>query len=259
MLPAIVLLVPLGILAGLLSGLLGIGGGLVFSPLLLLLGLSPHQALATSTLAIVPTTAGGSWEHLHHGRLPWRSALAIGTGALVFGLLFGHLGSLLSGWQLLGLQAAMYGLLALTISPRRQRRDLPIAQLPQPLLGLMAVGAVAGLAGGMLGVGGGLVMVPLMVSLLRLPIHHAIRLSTFAVCCASSGAGILFLYAGRGQWPMALVLGLSAAVAARWSASRLQGVAPERLAWMLRLLTVLLALDSGRRAAQLFFEAGGAG
>jgi len=102
-------------------------------------------------------------------------------------------------------------------------------------------------------------MVPLMVSLLRLPIHHAIRLSTFAVCCASSGAGILFLYAGRGQWPMALVLGLSAAVAARWSASRLQGVAPERLAWMLRLLTVLLALDSGRRAAQLFFEPGGVG
>ena len=75
MLPVIVLLVPLGILAGLLSGLLGIGGGLVFSPLLLLLGLSPHQALATSTLAIVPTTAGGSWEHLRHGRLPWPWAL----------------------------------------------------------------------------------------------------------------------------------------------------------------------------------------
>jgi uncharacterized membrane protein YfcA len=259
MLQVLVLLLPLGILAGLLSGLLGIGGGLVFSPLLLLLGLSPHQALATSTLAIVPTTAGGSWEHLRNGRLPWRSALAIGTGALLFGLLFGHLGSLLTGWQLLGLQAGMYGLLSLTISPRGQQQDLPIAQLPQPLLGLLAVGAVAGLAGGMLGVGGGLVMVPLLVSLLRLPIHHAIRLSTFAVCCASSGAGLLFLHSGRGQLLTALVLGLTAAVAARWSASRLQGVAPQRLAWMLRLLTILLALDSGRRALMLLFQAGGTG
>ena len=67
----LLILLPLGILAGLLAGLLGIGGGLVFSPLLLWLGLSPHQALATSTLAIVPTTAGGSWAHLRRGLLPW--------------------------------------------------------------------------------------------------------------------------------------------------------------------------------------------
>ena len=45
-------LVPLGLLTGLLSGVLGIGGGLVFSPLLLLVGLDPHHALATSTLAM---------------------------------------------------------------------------------------------------------------------------------------------------------------------------------------------------------------
>ena len=52
---------PLGLLAGLLSGVLGIGGGLVFSPLLLLAGLDPHQALATSTLAIVPRVVGWRW------------------------------------------------------------------------------------------------------------------------------------------------------------------------------------------------------
>jgi len=246
-----VLLVPLGILAGLLSGLLGIGGGLVFSPLLLLLGLSPHQALATSTLAIVPTTAGGSWEHLRHGRLPWRSALAIGTGALVFGFLFGHLGSLLSGWQLLGLQAAMYGLLALTISPRRQQQDLPLDQLPQPLLSLLAVGAVAGLAGGMLGVGGGLVMVPLMVRGLNLRLYLAIRLSTLAVCASAASASLTFLSDGRALPVMGLLLGGTAAVAAQWSAARLQRVSEERLAQLLRLLCALLALDAGRRALQI--------
>ena len=57
-------LVPLGLLTGLLSGVLGIGGGLVFSPLLLLVGLDPHHALATSTLAIVPTGLGGTLAHV---------------------------------------------------------------------------------------------------------------------------------------------------------------------------------------------------
>lgn len=62
----------LGVLTGLLSGLLGIGGGLIFSPLLLLLGFDAHHALATSTQAIVPTTFGASWANLRSGTMAWR-------------------------------------------------------------------------------------------------------------------------------------------------------------------------------------------
>jgi uncharacterized protein len=250
----LLLLLPLGILAGILAGLLGIGGGLVFSPLLLWLGLSPHQALATSTLAIVPTTAGGSWAHLRRGLLPWPSALAIGSGALLFGLLFGRLGAALPAWQLLASQALMYGVLALFIKAGDSNSNDVDCHEAQPIVGLLLVGAVAGMAGGLLGLGGGLVMVPIMVSALRLPIHLAIRLSTFAVLCASSAAGLLFVLGGRGELAAALLLGLSAAVGARWSAARLQRVKPAQLAWLLRLLTLLLAIDSGRRAAMLFYK-----
>ena len=250
----LLLLLPLGILAGILAGLLGIGGGLVFSPLLLWLGLSPHQALATSTLAIVPTTAGGSWAHLRRGLLPWPSALAIGSGALLFGLLFGRLGAALPAWQLLASQALMYGVLALFIKAGDSNSNDVDCHEAQPIVGLLLVGAVAGMAGGLLGLGGGLVMVPIMVSALRLPIHLAIRLSTFAVLCASSAAGLLFVLGGRGELAAALLLGLSAAVGARWSAARLQRVKPAQLAWLLRLLTLLLAIDSARRAAMLFYK-----
>ena len=250
----LLLLLPLGILAGILAGLLGIGGGLVFSPLLLWLGLSPHQALATSTLAIVPTTAGGSWAHLRRGLLPWPSALAIGSGALVFGLLFGRLSAALPAWQLLASQALLYGVLALLIKAGDSNSNDVDCHEAQPIVGLLLVGAVAGMAGGLLGLGGGLVMVPIMVSALRLPIHLAIRLSTFAVLCASSAAGLLFVLGGRGELAAALLLGLSAAVGARWSAARLQRVKPAQLAWLLRLLTLLLAIDSGRRAAMLFYK-----
>ena len=246
------LLLPLGLLAGLLSGLLGIGGGLVFSPLLLVLGLSPHAALATSTVAIVPTTFGGTWAHLRNRTLPLKGGAAIGVGAAIGGGLFSHLGFGLQGWLLLALQAGMYGLLSLVI---RSRADLPagadLRQGPRDLAGLASVGAVAGLASGMLGVGGGLVMVPLMVRLLAVPVHLAIRFSTLAVLMASATASVAFLQDGRAMLPVGLLLGCTAALGAQWSAKRLNRVPETRLVWLLRAFTLFLAIDSGRRALQV--------
>ena len=249
-------MVPVGLVAGVLSGFLGIGGGLVFSPLLLLLGLGPHQALATSTLAIVPTTAAGTLTHLRSGRLAPASAVAMASGAVVFGVLFSRLGGRLVGWQLLLLQALLYALLAVTIRARPDADEAAGdgAPAPAPVAGLLLVGSIAGLASGMLGVGGGLVMVPLLVAGLQQPIHQAVRLSTVAVLAAACGASAQFLAVGRGLPGPALVLGISAACGARWAARRLQGMPPRRIAQGLRLMTVVLAVDSGRRALQLWLQ-----
>ena len=242
-------LLPLGILAGLLSGLLGIGGGLIFSPLLLALGLAPHQALATSTLAIVPTTLAGSWAHLRSGQVPLRAVLAITGGAMAGALVFSRAGDGLQGWQLLSLQALMYGVLALVITPRRS--DQADAQERLPLAGLGGVGLVAGWSSGLLGVGGGLVMVPLMVQGLGIRVYQAIRLSTIAVCASAAAAAVTFTGDGRGHLGMGLLLGGAAAVASQWSASQLQSVSEAKLVWLLRLLCVLLAVDAARRAVTL--------
>ena len=251
----VLLAVPLGLLAGALAGLLGIGGGLIFAPLLLWMGLSPHQALATSTFAIVPTAIGGSYTHWRARTLPLRPGLAIGLSAFATALLFSRLGRLAAGWQLLTLQALLYLLLALTI--RGDRGDQgPESEGSLPLKGLAAVGGVAGLAGGMLGLGGGLLMVPLMVNGLAVPIRQAIRLSTLAVACSATAASLQFLQEGRGQWMLGLVLGGVAAFAAQWTAARLDRVNTGTLAWLLRLLSLLLAIDSGRRALQLALQVG---
>ena len=109
-----------------------------------------------------------------------------------------------------------------------------------PLAGLTAVGGVAGLAGGMLGLGGGLLMVPLMVSGLSVPIRQAIRLSTLAVACSATAASLV-LQEGRGQWMLGVLLGAVAAVAAQWTASRLDSVRAGTLAWLLRGLAALWA------------------
>lgn len=245
-------LVPLGMLAGVLSGLLGIGGGLVFSPLLLLLGLPAHQALATSTVAIVLTTCGGTLAHLRAGALPRNPSLALAAGAALSGLLMARLGVALAGWQLLALQALMYVSLSITIRPR-DGRDRPHQRVPRrpQLAGLAATGCIAGAASGLLGVGGGLVMVPVMVRVLQVPIHLAIRLSTLAVLVSATAAAPTVLGDGRGQLEVALVLGAAAALTARWAAARLQRVEGATLAWMLRGLSLLLAADSGRRALGL--------
>ena len=251
----VLLAVPLGLLAGALAGLLGIGGGLIFAPLLLWMGLSPHQALATSTFAIVPTAIGGSYTHWRARSLQLKPGLAIGLSAFATALVFSRLGRLAAGWQLLSLQALLYLLLAITI--RGDRSDqCPASDEPLPLKGLTAVGSVAGLAGGMLGLGGGLLMVPMMVSGLSVPIRQAIRLSTLAVACSASAASLQFLHEGRGQWMMGLVLGALAAFAAQWTAARLDLVNTGTLAWLLRLLSLLLAIDSGRRALQLALQLG---
>jgi uncharacterized protein len=243
-------LLPLGLLAGLLSGLLGIGGGLLFSPLLLALGLAPHQALATSTLAIVPTTFGGTWAHLRSGQLPPRSGLAIALGAAAAALVFSHWGRLWAGPWLLALQAAMYLVLALVMAPRPQEAP-PWRETPGGLASLAAVGLVAGTATGLLGLGGGLLMVPLMVRLLQLPVHQAIRLSTLAVLVSAACAAPVFVADGRGLWPLALVLGGTAAAGAQWSAARLNRVSEGLLVGLVRGLALLLALDSLRRALGL--------
>ena len=247
-------LLPLGILAGLLSGLLGIGGGLIFAPLLLATGLSPHQALATSTLAIVPTTLAGSWTHLRSGQVPVPALLAIGSGAVGGGLVFSHSGAAWQGWQLLALQALMYALLTVVVTPR-SALEAPSAEAGAesrlPLAPLAAVGLVAGAASGLLGVGGGLVMVPLMVRILRLPVYLAIRLSTLAVCASAASASLGLIGDGRAQPATALVLGGVAAVAAQWSAARLQRISEVRLVQLLRLLCGALAIASARRALQL--------
>lgn len=69
----------LGVAAGMISGLLGVGGGIVFVPTLTLaLGLSQHQAEATSLAAIVPVVAMGSWQQSRAGLVTWNDAVVMG-------------------------------------------------------------------------------------------------------------------------------------------------------------------------------------
>lgn len=68
----------LGLAAGVLAGLFGVGGGILFVPTLLLLGLGQVEAQATSLLAIIPTVAAGAWNQRRYGNLRAEAALVVG-------------------------------------------------------------------------------------------------------------------------------------------------------------------------------------
>ena len=70
-----------GLVAGILAGLFGVGGGILFVPILVALGLSQHDATGTSLLAILPTVVSGTWRHARYGNVRWRGALMIGIAA----------------------------------------------------------------------------------------------------------------------------------------------------------------------------------
>jgi uncharacterized membrane protein YfcA len=72
----------LGAVAGILAGMFGVGGGILFVPTLTYLGLSQLHAEATSLLAIIPTVLVGVWRHQRYGNVRWRPAVVIGLASV---------------------------------------------------------------------------------------------------------------------------------------------------------------------------------
>lgn len=76
--------VALGVAAGVVAGLFGVGGGIIFVPTLtLILGLGQLEAEATSLLAIIPVAILGSWRQTRTGEVRWRDATIMGLASIV--------------------------------------------------------------------------------------------------------------------------------------------------------------------------------
>jgi uncharacterized protein len=84
----VALAIALGLAAGVLAGLFGVGGGILFVPTLVALGLGQLEAQATSLLAILPTVAAGAWNQHRYGNLRVRTAVILGL-ASILGVLLG--------------------------------------------------------------------------------------------------------------------------------------------------------------------------
>ena len=190
-----------GVFVGVMSGLLGVGGGTIMVPIFrLAFGMSPLASTATSLFTIIPTSISGVVAHARAKTCVPKLGLALGVGGAVMSPLGVWLASVSPGWLVICVAAIVIGFSAFKMfkkavkcapAPRagaasahsaspKPVPDQPHLSRKQYLQGA-CIGLIAGLASGYVGVGGGFIMVPLMLAVLDIPMSLASGTSLIAI------------------------------------------------------------------------------
>lgn len=190
-----------GVFVGVMSGLLGVGGGTIMVPIFrLAFGMSPLASTATSLFAIIPTSISGVVAHARAKTCVPKLGLALGVGGAVMSPMGVWLASVSPGWLVICVAAVVIGFSAFKMfkkavkcaptpragaasahsASREPVPDQPVLSRKQYLQGA-CIGLIAGLASGYVGVGGGFIMVPLMLAVLDIPMSLASGTSLIAI------------------------------------------------------------------------------
>jgi len=212
----IFLLLGLGGVVGFLSGLFGVGGGFLLTPLLIMIGVPPTVAAASDSNQIVAASASGTYAHARAGSVDFKMGIVLLIGGVIGGsggvflirllrmlgeadfvitityvLMLGGIGSYMFFESLENLRGgkrrrqpavesrpSVYARLVRNLPWKVHFRQSNVTlSLLMPLLLGILVGALAAV----MGVGGGFIMVPVMVYLLRMPMHVVVGTSLFQI------------------------------------------------------------------------------
>jgi len=247
----------LGSLAGLLAGLMGIGGGLVFVPGLLLLfhfqGLGgqwlSHLAIGTSLATIMPTAVSSLWAHHRRGAVDWAAVARLTPGLLLGALLGAWLASRFSTEWLKNL----FGMFLFLVAWQMLTGAKPSGRARRQGVGLYLPGGVLiGMVSGLVGIGGGTMTVPFLSWQGKsLPMAVATSAACGLPIAMAGTLGFMFMGAGKLSagatgfvyWPAVLATGSFAVLVAPLGA-RLAHTLP---VGMLKRLFALLLVVVGLR------------
>ncbi|MDL2261242.1 sulfite exporter TauE/SafE family protein [Methanimicrococcus sp. OttesenSCG-928-J09] len=194
-----------GIVAGSFSGMLGIGGSILLVPLqfylLTRLGYSPDIALktaiATALFFTLPTSLSGAYNHSKRGAVLWNKALLMGF----FGFLFSFVGAYIASFLNAAYLSIIFGVVVLGASIKfstgKQSNENPENTKSNPFL-FAACGSLLGLISGLTGIGGGLVLIPLVIFLAKMPLRQAIGTSSATIIFTSLGGVVSYIINGIG-------------------------------------------------------------
>lgn len=209
---AVAILVAVGVIVGLLSGMFGIGGGTVIVPALVWLGLSQRNAAATSTLAIVPTSISGVISYATGGHVDWIAALLLLCGMFVGGQigswLLSRLPELVLRWIFVAFLVFVVVNQAGFVPSRSQR----IVMTVTTGICLALLGVVIGTLAGLLGIGGGALAVPALSMLFGASDLIARGTSLLAMFPNSITTSAANLKRRLAHVKTALIIGVTAAV-----------------------------------------------
>jgi uncharacterized protein len=205
----------------LVFSMLGQGGGALYTPLQVWLGVNFHQAATTSLFLIIVTSASASFVFHRARKIDWPLAVALETVTAAGGFAGGLGSEWFSGATLSLVFAAVIAAAALfMVRPMKERqpcagrrggafswkRTLGEQSYCVNLALALPLSFAAGILSGLVGVGGGLIKVPMMVLALGVPMDIAVGSSALMVGLTASGGFAGHLFHGHWDWRMSLVL-----------------------------------------------------
>lgn len=211
---SIIVLIVVGMLVGVLSGMFGIGGGTVIVPALVWLGLSQRNAAATSTLAIVPTSISGVISYATGGHVDWLAAALLFCGMFIGGQIGSWLLSRLPELVLRWIFVAFLVFVVINQVSFVPSRDHQIAMSVTTGICLALLGVIIGTLAGLLGIGGGALAVPALSMLFGASDLIARGTSLLAMFPNSITTSVANLKRRLVHVKAALIIGLVAAVTA---------------------------------------------
>ena len=244
------LLIGLGVLVGFMSGLFGVGGGFLMTPLLIMIGIPPTIAAASDSNQIVAASASGTYAHFRAGNVDFKMGTLMLVGGLVGGtagvrimkllralgeanfvitvvyvLMLGGVGSYMFFESLGAMRGRAAKAPARASGPSAYRRlvealpfkmDFPRSGVSMSVLMPFALGVLVGILAAIMGVGGGFIMVPVMVYLLRMPMHVVVGTSLFQILFTCVNVTILQSYMNHTvDFILALLLLLGSVIGAQ--------------------------------------------
>jgi hypothetical protein len=243
--------------AGILSGLFGVGGGIVTTPAVnTILGGTAIQAIATPLPVILPTSLVGSYTYARAREVSFRAARWAAVPGVVGAIVGALLTEVVNAHLLLLVTAGLIGLTAVQVIAGRTPRT-PWVLGETPGWKYAAVGLVAGFVSGLLGVGGGIVMVPALTTWIGMPLRRALGTSLLVIAILVIPGTIVHTLLGNVDWSIFLVLTLGVIPGARIGARIALGVRERTL--RAAVGTFLLVVAIAYAAAELTALAGGRG
>jgi uncharacterized membrane protein YfcA len=230
---SLLLLLGLGGLVGLLSGLFGVGGGFLLTPLLIMIGIPPTVAAASDSNQIVAAASSGSFAHSRSGNVDYKMGVLLLLGGLVGGtagvqlikvlratgqagfairltyvVMLAGIGTYMFFDSVRALRLARAGacpapeaeglrppsLYARAVQALPYKMEFERSRVRISLLMPLALGALVGVLAAIMGVGGGFIMVPVMVYLLRMPMHVVVGTSLFQILFTCVNVTVLQAY-----------------------------------------------------------------
>lgn len=270
---SIFLYVGMGAAVGFLSGMFGVGGGFLTTPLLMLTGIPSAVAVGTGSAQVVASSVSGTIAQYRRGNVDFKMGLVLFAGGIVgavagvevvrvlrrmgqfdlfvsltYVAFLGTIGGLMLVESLAAIRKTRRGaparrdrshhtrIHALPFKMRFHRSKLYMSAIP-PLV----IGAFVGLLAAIMGVGGGFVMVPAMIYLLKMPTSVVIGTSLFQIGCVTAVTTVLHAATNFNvDAPLAFLLMIGAVIGAEAGATAGQNLKAEQLRFLLAALVLLV-------------------